>query len=138
MSKAFTGGCACGAIRYDIAAEPIAQNDCQCLDCQGRSGTGHSSYLSFPDRHQVRLEGEAKSWDIVADSGNVKSHAFCATCGSPVYLTFKDWPDVFTIHAATLDDPARYTPQAVTYVARGQAWDRVDPALTKFEGMPPG
>ena len=40
MSDAYTGGCACGAIRYEIADEPIAMLDCQCLDCQQMSGTG--------------------------------------------------------------------------------------------------
>ena len=47
-------------------------------------------------------------------------------------------PDLFTIHAASLDDPGRYKPQAVTYHARGHAWDHVDPALPKFDTMPPG
>lgn len=138
MSKAFTGGCGCGAIRYEISAEPIAENDCQCRDCQRRSGTGHGSYLTFPDRRMVKLEGDAKQWDVVADSGNVKSHAFCPTCGSPVFLTFRDWPDRFAIHAASLDDPGRYRPQAVTYGIRGLAWDLVDPGLPKFDRMPPG
>ena len=30
MSEAYTGGCACGTIRYEITAEPIGMNDCQC------------------------------------------------------------------------------------------------------------
>ena len=47
MSKAFTGGCACGAIRYEIPAEPLVMSDCQCRDCQRKSGTGHGSYLTF-------------------------------------------------------------------------------------------
>jgi hypothetical protein len=34
MSEPYAGGCACGAIRYEIAAEPMAANDCQCRDCQ--------------------------------------------------------------------------------------------------------
>jgi hypothetical protein len=46
-------------------------------------------------------------------------------------------PDLFTIHAASLDDPTRYQPQMVTYTVRGLAWDRVDPAVPKFEMMPP-
>ena len=46
-------------------------------------------------------------------------------------------PDLFTVHAASLDDPGRYAPQMATYTVRGQAWDRLDPAVPKFEKMPP-
>lgn len=59
MSEAYTGGCACGAIRYAISDEPIAMVDCQCRDCQGTSGTGHGSYLTFPSLEQVTLSGLA-------------------------------------------------------------------------------
>lgn len=136
MSKSYIGGCACGAIRYEISGEPIFSNDCQCRDCQRESGTGHGSHLSFR-RDGVKLEGKAVLWDMVADSGNVKTRAFCPTCGSPVYTTFAAMPDVFTVRAASLDDPGRYKPDAVTYGARGYAWDYLDPALPKFEKMPP-
>lgn len=138
MSEAYTGGCACGAIRYEIAAEPVFMNECQCRDCQRASGTGHGSYLTFAARASVTLSGEARRRDLVADSGNTKTHAFCGECGSPVYLTFAAMPGLFTVHAASLDDPARYVPQAVTYAARGYSWDRLDPALPRFAAMPPG
>ncbi|WP_455270223.1 GFA family protein [Rhizobium herbae] len=137
MSKAFIGGCACGAIRYEISAEPIFMNECQCRDCQQRSGTGHGSYLTFPDRRDVKLEGEAREWEVAGDSGGIKRHAFCPICGSPVYLTFAAMPDFFTVHAASLDDPDRFKPQAVTYHVRSHAWDHLDPDLPKFDRMPP-
>ena len=38
-------------------------------------------------------------------------------------------PDLFTVHAASLDDPSRYRPQMVTYHAGGYAWDQLDPAV---------
>ena len=136
MCDAYNGGCACGALRYEIPGEPMVMNHCQCLDCQSRSGAGHGSYLTFPNTG-VKVSGAASDWRIVADSGNVKTHSFCATCGSPVYLTFTAMPEIFTIHAATLDDPGRFVPQMVTYGARGHAWDHVDPALPKFDRMPP-
>jgi hypothetical protein len=135
MSEPYTGGCACGAIRYEISDEPLVMNDCQCRHCQQKSGTGHGSYLTFARRDAVELTGEAKHWD--SDSGNVKTCAFCSTCGSPVYMTFAAMPDFFTIHAASLDDPGRYKPQMVTYGIRGYAWDQVDPAVPKFNKMPP-
>jgi hypothetical protein len=105
MSKAYTGGCACGAIRYEISGEPMVMNDCQCRDCQRKSGTGHGSYLTFPDKRSVKLEGEATHWDIVGDSGNGKTRAFCPTCGSPVYLTFAAMPDLFTDTRRALTTP---------------------------------
>jgi hypothetical protein len=137
MSEAYAGGCACGAIRYEISDEPMVQTDCQCRDCQRKSGTGHGSYLTFPDKTRVKLDGAASHWDIISDRGNVKTRAFCPTCGSPVYLTFVAMPDLFTVHAASLDDPSRYQPQVVLYTARGHAWDKLDPALPTFDRMPP-
>lgn len=137
MNKPYTGGCACGAIRYEIAAEPIFSNECQCRQCQRVSGTGHGSFISFVRKEVVKLQGKASQWDLTADSGNVKTRSFCPACGSPVYQTYPAMPDVITIHAASLDDPERYQPQAVTYASRAHVWDRVDPALTAFETMPP-
>jgi hypothetical protein len=136
MTKRYTGGCACGAIRYETSSEPIFSNHCQCLDCQRRSGTGHGSYLTFPRQADVAITGEAKSWRVAGDSGNEKIHAFCPTCGTPVYLTFAAMPEPIAIHAASLDDPAQFNPQVVTYTIRGLAWDTIDPALATFERMP--
>ena len=137
MSEAYTGGCACGAIRYEARSEPIFENHCQCRDCQRRSGTGHGSYLTFPRRAEVKITGEAASWRVAGDSGNKKIHAFCPTCGAPVYLTFAAMPDLIAVHAASLDDPGRFKPRVVTYNVRGYAWDTLDPSLQKFEKMPP-
>jgi hypothetical protein len=137
MNQPYSGGCACGAIRYEISGEPLVMADCQCRDCQRKSGTGHGSYLAFP-RANVKLTGDAKHWDLVGDSGNVKTRAFCPECGVPVYMTFAANPGDFIVHAASLDDPGRYKPQFVTYRVRGYAWDHVDPALPAFDRMPPG
>ncbi len=135
MSKPYTGGCACGAVRYEIAAEPVFSNECHCLDCQKESGTGHGSHLTFL-REFVKQNGDVKHWDMVADSGNVKTRSFCATCGSPVFLTFAAMPQFFSVRAASLDEPGRYQPQVVTYAVRAHAWDFVDPALARFDKMP--
>jgi hypothetical protein len=136
MNKPYTGGCACGAIRYKISAEPVVMNDCQCRQCQRESGTGHLSHLIFP-RSAVSVQGEATHWDLVGDNGTVKTRGFCPTCGSPVYMAFRDIPDVFVVRAGSLDDPSRYKPEKVIWSAAGYAWDHLDPALPKFEKMPP-
>lgn len=74
MSKSYTGGCACGAIRYDVAGEPAVMVDCQCRQCQRDSGTGHQSHLTFVAA-EVKLEGNASHWQTVGDGGTVKGVA---------------------------------------------------------------
>ena len=138
MSEIYAGGCACGAIRYEISGEPIFQNHCQCRDCQRRSGTGHGSWLTFPARTDMAITGEAAHWEVAAASGNVKIHAFCPVCGTPVYLLFAAMPDLIAVAAASLDDPGRFVPQALTYSVRAPAWDAIDPSLQAFERMPGG
>jgi len=136
MTTPYTGGCACGAIRYAMPHQPIFQNHCQCRDCQRRSGTGHGSWLTFAARAEMAITGEATQWEVAGDSGNVKVHAFCPRCGTPVFLRFAAMPDLIAVPAGSLDEPARFEPQVLTYRVRGLAWDVVDPALRAFERMP--
>lgn len=136
MNKGYTGGCACGAIRYETRSEPIFQNHCQCRDCQKRSGTGHGSYLTFAQVAEVTVTGKASTWRVADDNGNEKVHAFCATCGTPVYLTFVARPETIAVHATSLDDPGLFNPRVVTYAVRAHTWDTIDPSLQKFERMP--
>ncbi len=135
MSHLFTGGCACGAIRYEIDAEPISMTDCQCRDCQRESGTGHASHLMFPRDH-AKVQGEATHWEATGEQGMVKRRAFCPTCGSPVYMTFPAMPAFFITRAASLDDPSVYQPQQILWTASAQPWDRVDPHVPTFAKMP--
>lgn len=137
MTRPYTGGCACGAVRYTTPQAPVFQNHCQCRDCQRRSGAGHGTWLSFAARGDMSISGEAAHWQVAADSGNVKTHAFCPACGTPVYLLFSAMPDLIAVPAGSLDEPGRFAPQVLTYGVRGLPWDTIDPALPAFERMPP-
>lgn len=136
MNADYTGGCACGAIRYEITGKPVFSNHCQCRDCQHQSGTGHGSYLTF-SAEGVTLTGTASTWDRAGDSGHTKTRGFCATCGSPVFLRFSAMPQIVTVTAASLDDASRFMPQVVTYRIRALPWDAVDGALPAFDKLPP-
>jgi hypothetical protein len=136
MNSSYTGRCACGAVSYEVTAEPAAMADCQCRQCQRDSGTGHQSHMVFVAA-EVKTQGAVSHWQCVGDGGTVKQRAFCPTCGSHVYMTFPQNPDVFIVTPASLDDPSRYMPQVVTWTAAGNPWDHIDPALPKFEKMPP-
>src|SRR5205823_6319314 len=96
----------------------------------------HSSYLTFRGRETMRVIGAASHWETVADSGHVKTHAFCPRCGTPVYLTFGSMPELVAVHAGALDEPKAFVPGVVTYGRSGLAWDTVDPELSVFSTRP--
>ncbi|MGR3455550.1 GFA family protein [Pseudooceanicola sp.] len=136
MTTTYTGGCACGAVRYQIAATPLAQVHCQCRECQRVSGTGHGSYLVFSGREALTRSGETTTWKVVGDSGTLKHHMFCPTCGNPVFLEFAAAPETVAIHPGSLDAPAVFAPEVVTYTSSGHAWDAIAPDLTLCEKGP--
>jgi len=135
MSAAFTGGCECGAIRYECDAVPLMAGHCHCRSWQKASGTGHSSHLMVP-RAAVRLTGEASFYERPADSGSTVRRAFCPTCGAPVYGESSGFPDMLVLRAGSLDEPDRFRPGARVYAADAPSWDQMDPALPSFAGMP--
>lgn len=55
----------------------------------------------------------------------------------PIFaLTFDAMPTIFTVTAASLDNPSRFAPNGVTYASQGHQWDVVDPALPRWKTMP--
>ena len=52
----YAGGCSCGAVHYELTAEPIRGFQCQCRDCQRDTGSGHASVMVFP-RAAMRVSG---------------------------------------------------------------------------------
>src|SRR4030095_7964467 len=44
-TRSFSGGCACGAIRYETTAEPVIMLHCHCRDCQRSSGGPFFSFV---------------------------------------------------------------------------------------------
>ena len=48
ITTPFSGGCACGEIRYECTAEPMMMLNCHCRDCQRSSGGPFSSFVVVP------------------------------------------------------------------------------------------
>ena len=46
--KTITGGCACGAIRYEVTGEPIVTFNCHCRDCQKTTGGAYTPVFYVP------------------------------------------------------------------------------------------
>ncbi len=136
MAKTITGGCRCGAVRYECAAEPILAAHCQCRQCQRASGGGHTSFIVVP-KDALKVSGEVRYFDHKADSGNIAGNGFCPTCGSHLLGRTSGMPEVMAIKVGSLDDPSWFTPGMTVFTASAQPWDRVPADMPSFPGMPP-
>ncbi|NKB49830.1 MAG: hypothetical protein GKS02_10785 [Alphaproteobacteria bacterium] len=74
---------------------------------------------------------------ISCSTGNMVSRGFCPTCGSAIHSTNSGMPDLAFPRASSLDDLEVFQPQLIVYAERDASWDKMDPDLPAFEGMPP-
>ncbi len=135
MTEGFTGGCLCGAVRYECSAAPLAMGNCHCRDCQRATGSAYAAALLVP-RHAVTVTGEVTYYEVTGESGGTVGRGFCPICGSRLFSRPPN-PELMGITAGSLDDPSRFAPAMDIYTASAQPWDRMNPALPKFERMPP-
>jgi hypothetical protein len=136
MKTPFSGGCACGAVRYTCCAEPLYMGNCHCRDCQRATGSAYFAAVIAKASDFSLTGGEPVWYEKEADSGTLMRRGFCSSCGSPLLLTNGSMPDFMVLHASSLDDPSWYQPQRDIYVASAQPWDVMHPDLPKVDGMP--
>ena len=130
------GGCACGAIRYESTAEPIVMLHCHCRDCQRASGGPFTSFVVVPAEAFKLLQGSPRFHASPSEAGGMTRRGFCADCGSPVAVKTDAVPQIVAIRTASLDDPSGFRQQIDVWTSDAHAWDRMDPALPKFEKYP--
>jgi len=131
-----TGGCHCGAVKYEISAEPLLTAHCQCADCQTLSGTGHSSNYVVP-ADAVAITGDMTRYTVTGDSGGEVTRSFCPKCGTTLLSEATALAGTRIMKAGTLDDPSAFQPQMVIYHKSAQDWDAMPDDLQAFPEMPP-
>src|SRR5262245_53115278 len=96
------GRCHCGAITYKADVEPGTINVCHCEDCQMLTGTAFRANIQAPAASFRILTGEPRRYVKTADSGARRVHAFCPTCGTPVYSCAIDNPQTYSLRLGGL------------------------------------
>ena len=113
--------CSCGQLTLTTEGEPVRISMCHCLACQRRTGSAFAVQARFP-RDQVSVEGRSTQYVRTADSGNKATFHFCPDCGSTVYYTPEQIPDVIAVAVGAFADPAFPAPRVSVYEARRHAW----------------
>jgi hypothetical protein len=130
------GGCACGAVRYRLAAEPMIVHACHCRDCQRISGSAFVLNL-WIERRFVEASGEPpRSFTLRAGCGQGHDVFFCGVCGTTLWSRYHAPPgDTLFVRAGTLDQPDSLAPDVHIFTRSKLPWLALPEGARSFEAM---
>jgi hypothetical protein len=126
-----TGGCGCGAVRYEITAEPVTAGYCHCTRCQRRTGNGSSANVIVEPGSVTIVQGDdmLAAWEPEGGFRKV----FCSACGSGLWSTPPDSDVPAGIRMGTLDGDHGIEPSYRQFLDYAPAWEPIpDDGLTRF------
>ena len=127
-----TGGCFCGAVKFELRGPTTKVTYCHCSKC--RKWHGHIGAFAAVDReHLVLTEERGLKWHTV--SAEVR-RGFCSECGSSLFFdTLGDAKLSFC--AGSIDAPTELVSKAHIYVgSKGDYYELADDGLLRFDELP--
>ena len=101
-----TGGCHCGAIRYQVEGELIVHALCHCSDCRRHAGAPVVGWTMYAEDAVKVTKGQPKVYE---SSEHGRRH-FCADCGTGLfYVNANILPgsSIFRARPTTTPTPSR-------------------------------
>ena len=134
--KCESGGCLCGAIKYEFdKSSLISAHHCHCIDCQKSTGSGKATVLVLPS-NAIKMEGELKFHTTTTISGRNMNRGFCRECGSPVLSFIEEMPEVKFVKAGSLDDSSWLKIDSNFFSSSAHAWSPIDEDIPSFTHNP--
>jgi hypothetical protein len=100
-----TGGCQCGAIRYEVTGAPHETYVCHCRECRKQSASAFGISVMVRSADLRLLQGHLRRWSRSTDSGRTLACFFCGDCGSRVWHGDLERADEVSIKGGSLDEP---------------------------------
>ena len=98
-----TGGCLCGAVRFEVTEAPYHTAYCHCRMCQRTSGSILSSWADFKGKEFRCIRGEIKYYQ----SSQFLERGFCTTCGSTLTQRSVEGDGIF-VATGSFDQPENF------------------------------
>lgn len=124
-----TGGCRCGAVRFEVTADPVQISYCHCGDCRRASGAPVSAFVGFEDA-AVSLRRHSLS---TFENGPVR-RSFCSACGSPICYVDRRLKGIIYFMLGVMDAPGHYKPTLHAYVREQLPFVHMPDGLTRHLG----
>jgi hypothetical protein len=106
-TPAVTGGCFCGAIRYEFTAGDYPAANCHCSMCRRISGAPYVAWVVVP---QANFHFRAGTPAELQSSERGKRY-FCARCGTHLACVIAAHPDIIDVTIGSLDHPEQFAPR---------------------------
>lgn len=128
-----TGGCHCGAIRYQVSGTPQHVALCHCKDCRRSAGAPMVSWAAFAEEELKVTAGEPRMFNSSGETWR----SFCGDCGTGLFYRNQTFlPGIVDIQSATLDDPDALPADAHIQTAERIKWMEAAHTLPVFERFP--
>lgn len=130
-----TGGCLCGALRYEARGTPVYAGYCCCDDCRKASGSGFIPFMGFP-AERIAFTGDTKQSIARSARGGDATRNHCKHCHSLVFGGELGRSETYTLYAGSLDDPSVFEPKMAVFHGCRPDWVRLPEGLKTFDGLP--
>lgn len=127
MTSKVSGGCFCGAIRYEAKALPLGSMICHCQSCRRIAGAPAVAWVTFP---KAELKFSSPPTEFFSSAGVRRTH--CAKCGTSLSYEGTKFPTEIDLVTVTLDDPNAFPPTHHSWVSHDLAWIRFGDGLPTF------
>ena len=125
-----TGGCLCGAVRYEVTEPLVSASYCHCTRCQRRSGTAASAQGRVAPGALRVTQGAELVREFAPEDGWAK--CFCGECGSALWSRDPS-SELMGIRLGAFDEDPGVRPQFRQFVAYAAAWEPIpDDGLPRF------
>lgn len=129
----WTGGCLCGALRFEAEGEPMDVASCHCINCRKMSGSAFATFVVFHPQKWKWIQGEPDTYAATEDL----VRGFCRDCGSPVSSWRISERDKWIIAwAGALDNAERLVPRHHIFAKDELPWLRLDDGLPRYDRFP--
>ena len=134
MVETRTGGCMCGAVRFEARGTPFDVSHCHCRSCRRHSGAAMVTLAGYRT-DQVAFSGTPRRF--YASSPGVR-RAFCGECGTPLTWEGDDAERgaVVELHISTFDAPESLIPVSHAFEPERIPWLEIDDDLPRYRGFP--
>lgn len=129
-----SGGCCCGAVRYETSEPTFHPTICHCPTCRRAAGAASVAWFSVARSAYQIISGAPGRYR----SSLHVTRTFCADCGTQLTYQRDDTPDEIDVTICSLDDPEALRPQDHTFVHYRLSWDVSADGLPEFERLRAG